>query len=95
MWKRNGSLVLRHNDNMQSLLPRVMGAIYKQSYAKLFKPDFFSQYHVKSLKTDIKIVAPVLRFPNGEVKLGFDVGTRTNGVDQPRWPKDLSVEVVS
>jgi hypothetical protein len=39
-------------------------------------------------------VAPVLKFPEGKVKLGFQVGTRGNGVDQPKWPEDLLAENV-
>ena len=66
----------------------------KTSAAKLFRPDFFTQYHCKFLNKDIKIVAPILHFPGAEVRHGFNVGTRGNGVDAARWPDDLSGEVV-
>ncbi len=79
---------------MQYLLPRVLGAIRKSSAEKLFKEEFFTQYFAKSLGKTVRIVAPVLQFPNQELKLGFDVGTRTNGVDEAKWPKDLEVETV-
>ena len=94
MWQRNGSPVFRHHHAMQHTLPRVLGAVQRSSADKLFKEEFFTQYFVKSLGKTLRIVAPVLRFPNQEVKPGFDVGTRTNGVDEPRWPEDLSVKRV-
>ena len=75
-------------------MPRVLGATQKSSADKLFKEEFFTQYFVKSLGKTMRIVAPILQFPNQEVKPGFDVGTRTNGVDEARWPEHLSVEKV-
>lgn len=80
---------------MQVMLPRVLQILQETSAATLFRPEFFTQYHVKTIKRDMRIVAPVLQFPNGEVKLGFDISTRTNGVDKPRWPSDLTVDIVS
>lgn len=80
---------------MQHLLPATMQAIMKSSGAKLFKPEHFTTNHVGSIGKDIKIVAPVLRFPGGEVEPGFQIGTRTNGIDEPYWPDDLSVENVT
>lgn len=94
LWKRNGSPVFRHHHPMQYLLPRTLAMVTQSSGKKLFRPEFFTQYRVKLIDKDIRIVAPVLRYPNGEVKPGFDIGTRTNGVDQPVWPDDLGVEVV-
>jgi hypothetical protein len=80
---------------MQFTLPRVMQLLRKNSAAALFKPQFFTQYRPTFLGKNMRIVAPVLQYPNGEVKPGFQIGTRTNGVDQPKWPDDLSVEVVA
>jgi hypothetical protein len=94
VWQRNGSPVFRHHHAMQHTLPRVLGAIQKSSRDKLFKEEFFTEYFAKTLGKTMRLVGPVLRFPDGEVKPGFDVGTRTNGVDEPRWPEDLSVEKV-
>lgn len=79
---------------MQYLLPRVLGGLHKDSQEILFKPEFFHKYFVRGLRKDMRIVAPVLRFPDGEVQPRFDVGTRTNGVDRPRWPDDLTCEIV-
>jgi hypothetical protein len=47
------------------------------------------------LKVDIKTPRPILRFPQGLVELKYNVGTRGNGVDKPKWPENLMTEVVS
>ncbi|KAK8052184.1 CoA-transferase family III domain-containing protein [Apiospora rasikravindrae] len=94
LWQRHGSPVFRHHHPMQYLLPRTLALVSQNSGHKLLRPEFFTQYRVKSTGKDMRIVAPVLRYPNGEVKPGFHIGTRTNGVDQPVWPDDLGVEVV-
>lgn len=86
--------MFRHYHHMAYTLPRTIGMVKQNSGDKVFRPDFFTRYHIKTVGKDIQIVAPVLRFPGGEVEPGFSIGTRTNGVDKPRWPQDLSVEVV-
>ncbi|RSL83633.1 hypothetical protein CEP51_004363 [Fusarium floridanum] len=95
LWKRNGSSVFRYFDPMQTLVPKTLQIVMKNSGQTLFKPEFFHQYSCRYLGKDVKIVAPILRFPNGDVKPGFNVGTRSNGVDATRWPEDPSVEVVT
>ncbi|KAI4591746.1 hypothetical protein KJ359_012611 [Pestalotiopsis sp. 9143b] len=94
VWQRNGSAVFRHYHSMLYTLPRVIGTLVQSSGDKIMRSEFFSKYHPKNLGKDMVIVAPVLKFPNGEVEPRFDVGTRGNGVDQPRWPKDLLTETV-
>ncbi|KAK8042823.1 hypothetical protein PG994_013306 [Apiospora phragmitis] len=74
--------------------PPVWADLWQRNSSPLLQPEFFTQYHVKSIDRDLRIVAPVLRYPNGEVKPGFDIGTRTNGIDEPVWPDDLGVDVV-
>jgi hypothetical protein len=71
-----------------------MGMLFKNSAATLFKPSYFVVNEAKALGTTMKMVAPVLTFPEGKVKLGYNVSTRGNGVDQPRWPEDLATEIV-
>ncbi|KXJ87105.1 CoA-transferase family III domain-containing protein [Microdochium bolleyi] len=95
LWTRNGRPQYRHFHAMQYTLPATMQLIMKSSAARLLKPDHFTTYYAKSIGKPIKIVAPVLRFPGGEVEPGFQVGTRTNGVDEPYWPDDLLVETVA
>ena len=62
----------------------------------IFNPKFFEEREAKALKDSPKIrtVKPIVEYADGKVKPGYNVGTRGNGRDQPRWPDDLSVEVV-
>ena len=45
-------------------------------------------------KVKVRAVKPALVFPEGLVKPGFQVGTRPNGRDKPRWPEDLETVVI-
>ena len=107
--ERNDNLTFRHHHGMSYTIPRMLAVLQKTAAKTLFNPDNFMTVEPKSLalakeksggkeagggKPKIIAAKPILRFPGGEVKLGFNVGTRGNGVDQPRWPEDLGVEVV-
>ena len=61
---------------------------------QLFNPVYFEDRESKVLGTSIRTVKPILQFPQGKVEPGFNVGTRGNGVDQPRWPENLESEAV-
>lgn len=60
----------------------------------VLRREWFERRMAKNLGKEIETVKPIARFPEGGVELGFNVGTRTNGVDRPRWPRDLGVEIV-
>lgn len=101
LWTKNGRKVFRHYEGMTRMLPQVMAAMFKNSAAKLFKPAYFTEAEAPlgegGEPITMKIVRPVLKFTgNGGEKpeLGFNVGTRGNGVDQPRWPEDLLISIV-
>lgn len=92
VWTRNGRQVFRHYHSMNYLLPRYMEMFQKQG---LFNLDFFEVRTSKALGgLKLRVPKPILQFPPGTVELGYNVGTRGNGVDQPRWPEDLNVEIV-
>jgi hypothetical protein len=95
VWTRNGRQVFRHYHNMQYTLPHYMKMLATNSGSVLFKPDFFEVRRAGAIGKDVKGVKPIIQYPQGNVKLGYNVGTRGNGVDQPRWPKDLMTEVVA
>ena len=59
----------------------------------LFNPSFFQQYRSEAVGVIISKVKPVAQFKDNVVQLGYNVGTRGNGVDQPIWPNDLTVEI--
>lgn len=71
----------------------MIGLLYKHDAQTLFKPEFFEKRKSKAVGHEFLQLKPIADF-KGDVRLGYNVGTRTNGVDQPKWPNDLSVEVV-
>lgn len=91
LWNRNGRQVFRHFHNMNYTGPHYMRMFAKQG---LFNLDFFEVRESKALGLKIRVPKPVLQFPPGTVEPGYNVGTRGNGVDQPRWPDDLTTEIV-
>lgn len=95
LWTRNGRKVFRHFHNMPYLIPEYLKMLRANASETVLRPEFFENRKSKNLGTSVTTVKPVAQFPVGTVELGYNVGTRTNGVDQPRWPKDLSVEIVT
>jgi hypothetical protein len=75
-------------------IPAMLKLIQEHDAETIFKPSFFEPRISKNIETTFISVKPVAQFPNKEVELGYNVGTRGNGVDQPFWPKDLLVEIV-
>lgn len=79
---------------MLVMLFKVMGMLKKNS-PELFDPAHFETRQCSHLDIAYRTVKPVLQFKEGLVKPGFSVGTRGNGVDKARWPKDLNTEVIT
>lgn len=80
---------------MQVLFPDLMKRLHAKKAPIFQNGEFFRERKIGY--TDgviLKSVAPILRFPGGEVEPGFHVSTRTNGVDRPYWPADLTTEIV-
>jgi hypothetical protein len=94
LWKRNGRVVFRAEHNMGYTIPRVMEMLKQNSGNVLFNPAFFEDRKSGAIGLDVRTVKPVISFQDGEVELGYNVGTRGNGVDQARWPTDLMTEIV-
>jgi hypothetical protein len=94
VWKRNGKQTFRHFHNMQWTLSRFLQMLKQNSGKVLFDADFFEKRRSGALGKDILTPKPIIRFPEGKVRLKYNVGTRGNGVDQPRWPENLMTEVV-
>ncbi|KAJ5596010.1 hypothetical protein N7450_002468 [Penicillium hetheringtonii] len=95
LWDRHENLTFRHYHAMQYMLPATLESLYKHDQQTLFNPEFFETRTSKNLDAQFVQVKPIAQFPNNEVDLGYQVGTRGNGVDYPTWPKDLLVEVVT
>ncbi|EXJ66289.1 uncharacterized protein A1O5_10441 [Cladophialophora psammophila CBS 110553] len=92
LWQRNGRAVFRHFHSMNYTIPRYIEMMKSQG---IFDLQFF-EIRVSKALGGLKIRAPkpILQFPPGTVELGYNVGTRGNGTDQPRWPDDAQTEVV-
>ena len=73
----------------------MLGLLVKHDKDVLFNPDFFEKRTSKAVGHDFIQTKPIAQFKNDEVRLEYNVGTRTNGVDQPKWPDDLRVEIVT
>ncbi|GAW20574.1 hypothetical protein ANO14919_100820 [Xylariales sp. No.14919] len=76
------------------LLPAIIKLIAQHDSETLFSPDFFEPMKAKNLSITFVRPKPVAQFAN-RIELKYHVGTRGNGVDQPVWPKDLTVQVVT
>ncbi|KAJ0413469.1 hypothetical protein BJY00DRAFT_319769 [Aspergillus carlsbadensis] len=94
VWAKHNNLSFRHCQGMITLLPKMLGSLAQNSASALFRPDFFEVRYSKAIDRHFKAVKPILTFPGGEVSLRYNVGTRTNGKDAPRWPEDLLTEVI-
>lgn len=77
---------------MNYTIPAYVGMIMKNT--KLLQPSFFEDRESKALDAIIRTIKPIISFDNQEVQLKYNVGTRGNGKDAPRWPDDLMTEVV-
>ncbi|RAH78834.1 CoA-transferase family III [Aspergillus japonicus CBS 114.51] len=94
LWTRHGSPVFRHYHAMPHLLPEMMKLLHQHDAQTLFHPQFFETRHSAAIGASFRVVKPVAQFGRAAVELGYNVGTRGNGVDLPVWPADLRTEVV-
>jgi crotonobetainyl-CoA:carnitine CoA-transferase CaiB-like acyl-CoA transferase len=93
VWQKNGRKVMRHYYPMGRLLPLYFEMLAGSS-PYLFSEEFFEVREAKAVGTKVRTVKPILQWKSGVVKPGFQVSARRNGIDQPRWPEDLMVELV-
>ena len=93
LWAKHGNPVFRHWQPMQFLWPAGV-ALLRRNAPHVLDEAFFEEREARAMGCTVRCVRPVLVFPGGKVRLGFQVGARTNGVDGPWWPEDLGVERV-
>ncbi|KAJ5058821.1 CoA-transferase family III domain-containing protein [Bipolaris maydis] len=94
LWSKHGSPVFRHYHAMQFSVPVILKLLYQHDAKVLFNQSFFESRRASHLGATFIQVKPVIQFPNQDVELKYQVGTRGNGADKPIWPDDLTVEVV-
>ncbi|KAF2753061.1 CoA-transferase family III [Pseudovirgaria hyperparasitica] len=93
--QRYKSPIYRHYHNMGYTLPAMLKLLSEYNANTLFDPAFFENRAAKNIELTFVLPKPIAQFKDEDVKLGYNVGTRTNGVDVPRWPDDLNVEHVT
>ena len=77
-----------------TLFPLIKKLIENPLGARIFNPNFFELRENKAIGVPIRTVKPILGFPDGIVELGYNVGSRGNGVDEAKWPEDLLTEII-
>jgi hypothetical protein len=95
LWESYDKPVFRHYHNMGYTISRMMRMLMIKNKDVLFRDEYFENRESKNRGVKIRTVKPVLIFKNSEVELGFNVGTRPNGIDKAHWPQDLLTEVVT
>jgi hypothetical protein len=95
VWQRNGQQVFRHYHNMGYTLPRFMQMLKANAGDVVLRPEFFETRYSGAIGKGVSCPKPVIQYPGGKVELKYNVGTRGNGVDQPRWPEDLMTEIIA
>ncbi|KAK0498769.1 CoA-transferase family III domain-containing protein [Armillaria luteobubalina] len=92
VYAKAGRPVFHARDHMvQLMLPLLK--ILKETNAPIFKDGYLERRENPGV-VPMKTVKPILTFPEGVVKPGFQVGSRPNGVDKPVWPADLSAPAI-
>lgn len=79
---------------MNYTLRQYFGMILQNCGATLFDSPLFEDRESKAIKSTFRTVRPIVMFQEDEVVLKYNVGTRGNGKDEPRWPDDLMTEII-
>lgn len=96
LFARHNKPVYRHYHAMGYTLPSLIGLLHEHDKDVLFKPEFFERRESGAVGKTFVQVKGVAQWGGKEgVRLGFNVGTRGNGVDAAKWPEDLGTEIVA
>lgn len=94
LWSRYGKFTFRSTDNMSVTIPAYTKMLSEKN-TPAFNENYFEIRKNGALGVNVKTVKPILRFEEGNVKLGYNVGSRPNGTDVAKWPNDLMTEIIS
>ncbi|KAF5337984.1 hypothetical protein D9758_014322 [Tetrapyrgos nigripes] len=98
LWSNFNNFVFHHDDNMHVTVPAYFKMLTENPHSSkaLFNQEFWEVRKSEGMGkgVTVKTVRPALTFPEGLVKPGFQVGTRPNGRDKPRWPEDLETQII-
>ncbi|KAK0220995.1 CoA-transferase family III domain-containing protein [Armillaria nabsnona] len=93
VYAKAGRPVFHARDHMVQLMLPLL-SILKETNAPIFKDVYFERRENPGV-VPMRTVKPILTFPEGVVKPGFQVGSRPNGVDKPAWPADLTTPAIA
>ncbi|KAI1177407.1 CoA-transferase family III domain-containing protein [Nemania sp. FL0916] len=94
VWKKNGRPVFRHWQNTRTTFPAMVNLFHEHSANVLLNPSFFEERRSEAVGTTFIRVKPIAQYADDAVQLTYNVGCRGNGLDEARWPGDLTVEIV-
>lgn len=86
------TLTNRSYHNLNYTFPRYFEMMTKNS--EIFDQNYFEDRQSRAIDATVRTVKPIVKFNNNEIQLRYNVGTRGNRKDAPRWPQDLMTEVV-
>ena len=95
LWAQYDSMVFHSEDNMLCILPVFLSALKKHHINLFTNSAYYTIKHNKALKKDFRIVKDCIQWPQDSTNFDYHIGVRSNGMDQPRWPNDLSVQIVT
>ncbi|KAF8151903.1 CoA-transferase family III domain-containing protein [Pholiota molesta] len=93
LWASYGCPLLQHTDNNYRVLP-IFVQLLMQNNAPSFNPIFLETRDNKAIGVPVGAVQPIFIFAQQLVKPRFNIGSRGNGADKPRWPEDLLTEII-
>ncbi|KAJ7099694.1 alpha-methylacyl-CoA racemase [Mycena epipterygia] len=84
------------DQNLPGISIRCIQLLMKNVPGCIIQPNWLEDRQSDALGVQIRTVKPISEWIDdvGGTRPGFNVGTRGNGVDAPRWPENLLQEVV-
>jgi hypothetical protein len=95
LWAQHSKIVFHSQDTMVRTIPTFIATLQKNHIDLFTNPAYYIIKHNKALNEDFRIVKDCIQWPPNTIDFDYRIGTHPNGMDQPRWPKDLSVEIVT
>ncbi|KXN81823.1 Succinate--hydroxymethylglutarate CoA-transferase [Leucoagaricus sp. SymC.cos] len=93
LWSRYDRFVFHSTDNMGVTIPAYLKVFYEKK-TPVFYENYLEIRKNGALGVNIKTIRPILNFVEGVVEPGYNVGSRPNGTDVPKWPVNLLTEVI-
>ncbi|KAJ7187607.1 CoA-transferase family III domain-containing protein [Mycena pura] len=87
-------------DNLPGISIRGIQLLMKNAPGRIVRPNWLEDRQSDAIGARVRTVKPIAEWEDNTdgsrgVQPGFNVGTRGNGVDAPRWPDNLLEEVIA